>query len=138
MITLDSLIPLAETLIPKIKDICEALTINDLCFLLASLSCFLEVNVRFSSLSAIINKRIWDGVVEKNWKRDGNPQHKSELDRRLRSICTKLDEGSVKAGIRMAVGDHNIVDFTVINNTALKLKHPPPCSVRDRTYIDCF
>ena len=58
-----------------------------------------------SSLSAIINKRIRDGVIEKNPKRDRKPQQKNELDRRLRSICTELDEGNVKAGIRIAVGN---------------------------------
>ena len=93
-----------------------------------------------SSLSAIINKRIRDGVIEKNPKRDRNPQQKNELDRRLRSICTELDEGNVKAGIRMAVGDDKIADFTVDNYAALKLKHPQreSCSVPDPTDIDCF
>ena len=41
-----------------------------------------------SSLSAIINKRIRDGVVENKPKRDRKPQQKSELDGRLRFICT--------------------------------------------------
>ena len=35
-----------------------------------------------SSLSAILNKRIRDGVIEKKPKRDKKPQQKSELDRR--------------------------------------------------------
>ena len=52
------------------------------------------------------------------------PQQKSEFDRRLRSICTKLDEGNVKAGIRMAVVGDKIAVFTVDNYAALKLKHP--------------
>ena len=67
-------------------------------------------------------------------------QQKSELDRRLRSICTELDEGNVKAGIRMAVGDDKIADFTVDNYAALKLKHPQreTCSVPDPKDIDCF
>ena len=43
-----------------------------------------------SSLSAIINERVRDGVIEKRPKRVRKPQQKSELDRRLRSICTKL------------------------------------------------
>ena len=64
----------------------------------------------------------------------------SELDRRLRSICTKLDEGNDEAGIRMAVGDDKIAEFTVDNYAALKLKHPQreTCSVPDPTDIDCF
>ena len=92
-----------------------------------------------SSISAII-KRFRGGVIEKRQKRYRKPQQKSELDRRLRSICTKLDEGDVKAGIRMAVGDDKIADFTVDNYAALKLKHPQreTCSVPDPTYIDCF
>ena len=91
-----------------------------------------------SSLSATINKRIRDGVIEKRQKRDRKPQQKSELDRRLRSICTKLDEGKVKSGFTMAVGDEKIADFTVDNYAALKLKHPQreTCSVSDPTDID--
>ena len=73
-------------------------------------------------------------------KRDRKPQQKSELDRRLRSVGTKLDEGNVKARIRMAVGDDNIADFTVDNYADLKKKHPQreTCSVPDPTDIDCF
>ena len=58
----------------------------------------------------------------------------------MRSICTKLDEGNVKAGIRLAVGDNKIADFTADNYAALKLKHPQrkTCSVPDPTDIDCF
>ena len=65
---------------------------------------------------------------------------KSQLDRRLRSICTKLDEGNVKAGFRMAVGDDKVADFTVNNYAALKMKHPQreTGSVPDPTDIDCF
>ena len=113
--------------------------------LLSSLSYFLEKPPRGgkrqrSSLSAIINNRIRDGVMEKKPKRDRKPQQKSELDRRLRSICIKLDDSNVKAGIRMAVGDDKIADFTVDNYAALKLKHPQreTCSVADPTDINCF
>ena len=35
-----------------------------------------------------------------------------------------IDEGSVKVGIRMAVGYDQIADFTVDNYAALKLKRP--------------
>ena len=88
-----------------------------------------------SPLSAIINKRVRDGVIERRTKSDRKPQQKSKLDRRLRSICTKLDEGNVKAGIRMAVRDDKIADFMVDNYAALKLKHPQRefCSVPDPT-----
>ena len=58
------------------------------------------------------NKRIWDGVLEKKLQRDGKPQQKNELDRRLHSISTELDEGNVKTRIRVAVGDDKVVDFT--------------------------
>ena len=69
-----------------------------------------------------------------------NRNKKSELHRRLRSICTKLDEGNVPAGSRMAVGDDKVADFTVDNYAALKLKHPQReiCSVPNPTDIDCF
>ena len=142
----NSQIPLAEILIPKINDLCETPSNIALwCLLLSSLSYFLEKPPRGgkrqrSSLSAVINKRIRDGVIEKNSKRDKKPQQKSELYRRLRSICTKLDEGNVDAGIRMAVGNDKIADFTVDNYAALKLKHPQSetCLVPDPTDIDCF
>ena len=115
----NSRIPLAENLIPKINEICGTPSRIALwCLLLSSLSYFLEKSHRGgkrqrSSLSAIINKGIRDGVIEKKPKRDRKQQQKSELDRRLRSICTKLDKGNVKAEIRMAVGDDKIADFTV-------------------------
>ena len=91
-----------------------------------------------SSLSAIINKRIRNGVIEKKPKGDRKQQQKSELDRRLLSTCTKLDDGNFKAGIRMALGDDKVADFTVDNYVALKLKHPQreTCSVPDPTDID--
>ena len=72
----NSRIPLAENLIPKINDICGTPSNIALwCLLLSSLSCFLEKPQRGgkrqkSSLSAIINKRIRDGIVEKKPKRD--------------------------------------------------------------------
>ena len=93
-----------------------------------------------SSLKATIIKRIRDGFIKKKPKRDRKPQQKSELDRRLRFICTNIDESNVKAGIRMAVGDDKIADFTVDNYADLKLKHPQreTCSVPDPTDIDCF
>ena len=93
-----------------------------------------------SSLSALINKRIRDGVIEKKPTRDRQPLQKSELDRRLRSIYTNLDEGNVRAGIRMAVGDDKIADFTVDNYAAFKLKHRQrgTCSVPDPTDTDGF
>ena len=34
------------------------------------------------------------------------------------------NEGNVRAGIRTALGDDKIADFTVGNHTALMLKHP--------------
>ena len=77
--------------------------------------------------------------VRKNRNATDNRSRK-ELDRRLRSVCTKLDEGNVKAGIRTTVGDDTSADFTLDNCAALKLKHPQKetCSVPDITDIDCF
>ena len=57
------------------------------------------------SFSAIINKRIRDGVNQVKLKCGRKLQQKSKLYRRLRSISTKLDDGTGNAGIRMAVGD---------------------------------
>ena len=78
-----------------------------------------EVNIRCNYQQAYSG---WC-LCEKT-KHERKPQQLSELDPRLRSICTKLDEGNVKAAIRMAVGDDKIADFTVDNYAALKLKHP--------------
>ena len=72
----NSRIPLAETLIPKITDTCETPSNIPLwCSLLSSLSCPLGKPPRGgrhqkSSLSAIINRRNRDGVIEKKPKRD--------------------------------------------------------------------
>ena len=94
--------PLAENLIPKTNDICETPSnIAFWCLLLPSLSRILEKPPRGgkcqrSTLNAIINKRNWDGVIEKKPKRDKKPRQKNQLDQRLRSICMKLDEGIVK------------------------------------------
>ena len=110
---------LAENLIPKVIDICVSWSNFALwCLLLSSLCCFQEKRPQGgkrqrSSLSAIINKRIQDAVIEKNPKRHRKPHPTSKLDRRLCSICAKLNEGNVKAGIRMAVGDNMDADFTV-------------------------
>ena len=88
-----------------------------------------------TSLSAIINKRNWYGVIEEKPKHGRKPQ----LYPRLRSICTKLYEGIVRAGTSMAVGTEKIADFTVDNYAALKLQHPQreTCSVPDPTDTDC-
>ena len=82
----NSRISLAENLIPKLNDICETLSNIALrCLLLSSLSSFLEKPFRGgkrqrSSLSAIINKRNRDGVIEKKPKRERKLQQKSKLD----------------------------------------------------------
>ena len=62
--------------------------------------------------------------LRKTQRRQKTAAEQSELDRRLRSICTKLDAGNVKAGIRMALSDDKIADFSVDNYAAIKLKYP--------------
>ena len=64
--------------------------------------------------------------LRKTQRRQKTAAEQSELDRRLRSIFTKLDAGNVKAGIRMALGDDKIADFDnlVDNYAAIKLKYP--------------
>ena len=78
--------------------------------------------------------------LKKKPKRDRKPQQKSKLDRQLCTIFTKLDQGNVQSGIRMAVGDDKFADFTVDSYAGLKLKHPQSetCSVPDPRDIDCF
>ena len=72
----NSRIPPAGNLIPKNNDICKTPSIIALwCLLLSSLSCFLKKpprrgKRRRSTLSAFINKRIRNGGIEKNPKRD--------------------------------------------------------------------
>ena len=46
--------------------------------------------------------------------RETKPRQKSKLNRRLGSICIKLGEGNVETGIRIAVGDDTITEFTVV------------------------
>ena len=75
-----------------------------------------------SSLKATINKR--NGFIAIESKRDKKPLQKSELYRRLRSFCNKLDKGFVKARIKMPEGDDKMADFMVDNYAALKMKHP--------------
>ena len=139
----NSLIPLVENLIPEITDMCETPSNYALwCFLLFYLSYFLEKPPRggkrqMSSPSTIINKRIRDGVIEKKTETRKETQ-KIKLDRRLQPICKKLDEGNVKAGIRMAVGDEKVADFTVDVDLMLKQPQRETCSVPDPTDIDCF
>ena len=115
------------------------------CLLLSSLSYFWknhleEVNVRGHLLVQLSTSVFGMVSLRKKPKRDRKPQQKGELDRRLRSICTKSDEGIVKAGIRMAVGEDKIADFTVNNYAALKLKHQQreTCSVPEPTDINRF
>ena len=49
--------------------------------------------------------RIHDGVGQHSKSiRETNPHQKGELNRGLRLICTKLDEGNVGAGNRTIVG----------------------------------
>ena len=137
-------IPLAENLILKTNDICETASNSALwCLLLSSLSCCLGTRGgkgKGSSLKSIMNNCIRDGVVEKKPKRDRKPQQKRELNRRLRFIHTKLDEGIVAAGIIIAIGDDKLAYSTVDNYTTIKLKHPQrkTSSVPDPTDIDCF
>ena len=72
-------------------------------------------------------------------KRDRNPHQNTEIDRRMRSFCTELDEGIVKAGMRKAIGDEKIAYFTVENYALLSLERPQreTCSVPEPTDIDC-
>ena len=57
----------------------------------------------------------------------------NELNRRNRSICTNLDEGTVRVGIRMT-------DLTVENYAALMLKHSQRdiYTVPDHANVDFF
>ena len=112
-------------MIPKIFDDCGTTSNIALRCLLLSVSCVLEKQSRgsksqTSSFTAIINKH-------SGWCRCEKPKKVLEqkvLKGRLRSICTKLHEGNVKAGIRMAEGVDKISDFTADNNAALQRKHP--------------
>ena len=95
----NSIIPLAENLIPKTNDICETVK-NCLVVLIALLSklCFSEKppgrgKRQRSAISAINNKRIPVGVIEKKTE----TRQKTPAEKRV--ICTKLYEGKVKAGI---------------------------------------
>ena len=46
------------------------------------------------------------------------------MDRQIGPICTNIDDGNVKAGIRIEVGVNINADFTVNNYAAFRLKRP--------------
>ena len=98
-------------------------------------------NKRQTSVVIILcncQQTVRDGVIEENPKCHRKPQQINKLDRRLRSICTKLDQGNVKAGIRVAVGDVKVADFTVDNYAVLKRNLRETCFVSDPTDIAGF
>ena len=48
----------------------------------------------------------------------------SDLEQRTKLISSKLDEGNVKGGIRLAVSDDKIAPFSTDNYPKLLAKHP--------------
>ena len=122
---------LAENLIAKFKDICKTSSNIGLWWILfSSLSCFPkqkhlgEVSVRGHHSAHLSTSLFAIASLRNKTKGDRTPQQKSELNRKLLSKCTKLDERNLMVRIRPSGGNDNVADFTVDNYAALMLKHP--------------
>ena len=86
---------------------------------------FLEQPKRSERMSSLINKknRANDVSLPKSHPQVSSPPM-SDLEQRIKLISSKLDEGSVKGGIRLAASDDKIAPFSTDNYQKLLSKHP--------------
>ena len=77
------------------------------------------------SMSTLINKKIRANVVSlpKPHPQVSSPPL-SDLEQRIKLISSKLDEGNVKGGIRLAASYDKIAPFSTDNYQKLLSKHP--------------
>ena len=119
----DSRVPLAESLSDKINDI--VYNVEDvtkwLIFFNVVLAFFGEQPKRSgrkqtTSMSSLINKKIRanDVSLPKPHPQVSSPPL-SDLEQRIKLISSKLDEGNVKGGIRLAASDDKIAPFSTDN-----------------------
>ena len=78
-----------------------------------------------TSMSSLINKKIRanDVSLPKPHPQVSSPPL-SDLEQRIKFIRSKLDEGNVKGGIRLAASDDKIAPFSTDNYKRLLSKHP--------------
>ena len=76
-------------------------------------------------MSSLINKKIRanDVSLPKPHPQVSSPPL-SDLEQRIKLISSKLDEGNVKGGIRLAASDDKIAPFSIDNYQKLLSKHP--------------
>ena len=76
-------------------------------------------------MSSLINKktRANDVSLPKPHPQVSSPPL-SDLEQRIKLISSKLDEGNVKRGIRLAASDDKIAPFSTDNYQKLLSKHP--------------
>ena len=76
-------------------------------------------------MSSLINKKIRanDVSLPKPHPQVSSPPL-SDLEQRIKLISSKLDEGNVKGGIRLAASDDKIAPFSTDNYQKLLSKHP--------------
>ena len=125
----DSRVLLAESLSDKINDIVYNVEdVTKWLFFLTSFLFFLEQPKRSgrkqtTSMSSLINKKIRAGYVSlpKLHPQVSSPPL-SDLEQRIKLISSKLDEGNVKGGIRLAASDDKIAPFSTDNYQKLMSK----------------
>ena len=78
-----------------------------------------------TSMSSLINKKIRanDVSLPKPHPQVSSPPL-SDLEQKIKLIKSKLDEGNVKGGIRLAASDDKIAPFSTDNYQKLLSKHP--------------
>ena len=78
-----------------------------------------------TSMSSLINKKIRANDVSfpKPHPQVSSPPL-SDLEQRIKLISSKLDEGNVKGGIRLAASDDKIAPFSTDNYQKMLSKHP--------------
>ena len=127
----DSRVPLAESLSEKINDI--VYNVEDVTKWLIFKKSFLffleqpkrSVRKQTTSMSSFINKKIRanDVSLPKPHLQVSSPPL-SDLEQRIKLISSKLDEGNVKGGIRLAASDDKMASFSTDNYQKLLSKHP--------------
>ena len=78
-----------------------------------------------TSMSSLINKKVRanDVSLPKPYPQILSPPV-SDLEQSIKLISSKLDEGNVKGGIRLASSDDKMVPFSTDNYQKLLSKHP--------------
>ena len=128
----NSRVPLAESLSDKINDIVYNVEdVTKWLIFLTSFLFFLEQPKRSGrkqtkSMSSLINKKIRakDVSLPKPHPQVSSPPPLSDLEQRIKLISSKLDEGNVKGGLKLAASDDKIAPISTDNYQKFLSKHP--------------